>query len=114
MKQQHKYVTEITAAFRVWAGNNAQALNDAYLHDREWRQRFREYGYGLGDLMVRGEMTVNDVNHAIGSAYSTLYVVSCFGRDGGVRLAAKDVVDEIRAGLARAQEDDRVRHPMGR
>jgi hypothetical protein len=55
MKNQHKYVTEITAAFRVWAGNNAQALNDAYLHDREWRQRFREYGYGLGDLMVRGE-----------------------------------------------------------
>jgi hypothetical protein len=114
MKNQHKYVTEITASFRVWAGNNAQALGDAYLHDREWRQRFREYGYGLGDLMVRDEITVNDVNYAIGSAYSTLYVVNCFGHTGGVRLSAKDVVGEIRAGMGKAQEHDRVRHPVGR
>ena len=96
------YVAEIVSAFKDWAARCAGDLSDKDTHDRQWRQRFREFGYGLGDMKARGETSDAFIRGVISSAYSTMYVVNAFNRQSGVLLSAKDVVGEINAGIAQA------------
>lgn len=100
-----EYISEITAALRDWAARCAGDLSDKDAHASQWRTRFREFGYGLGDLLTRGETTGAAIRSTTGSAYSTLYVVNAFNRPPGVVLSAKDVVGEIVAGVTRALND---------
>lgn len=111
-----EYVNEVTAALRDWAARCAGDLSDQDAHDRQWRQRFREFGYGLGDMLARGETTGAAIHSATGSAYSTMYVVNAFNRRPGVVLNAKDVVDEINTGTTLALNDyaDRKKRPVTR
>ncbi len=100
-----EYISEITAALRDWAGRCAGDLSDKDAHASQWRQRFREFGYGLGDLLARGKTSGAAIRSTTGSAYSTLYVVNAFNRRPGVVLSAGDVVGEINTGIAQAQAD---------
>ena len=92
-----EYITEITGAFKDWAARCAGDLSDKDAHASQWRTRFREFGYGLGDLLARGETTGAAIRSTTGSAYSTLYVVNAFNRRPGIVLDAKDIVGEIAA-----------------
>ena len=100
-----EYISEITSALRDWAARCAADLSDKESHASQWRTRFREFGYGLGDLLARGETTGAAIRSTTGSAYSTLYVVNAFNRRPGIVLDAKDIVSEIAAGITRALND---------
>lgn len=97
-----EYIREMTSALREWAARNADNLSDQEDHIQQWRQRFREFGHGLGDMLVRGETTEKTIRNATGSAYSAMYVVNAFGRRLGIILSASDVVAEINAGITQA------------